>query len=151
MQSPVAAEVSSIYVSQGEVVDPNIPLMTLIPVNSQLEVKLFAPTRAIGFVKEGAKVKIRLDAFPYQKYGLLDGVVTEVPHNILQPNEIKYPIRYDEPVYQITVQLPQQYIQAYGKEIPLQSGMKLEADILLDKKHLLDWVLDPLYSIKGRL
>ena len=56
-----------------------------------------------------------------------------------------------EPVYPMRVALDRQSITAYGANYGLQPGMRLEADILLEKRRLYEWVLDPLYSLTGRL
>ena len=44
-----------------------------------------------------------------------------------------------------------QAVRAYGRQYPLQSGMELDANIELDRRRLYQWVLDPLYSVRGRL
>ena len=56
-----------------------------------------------------------------------------------------------EPMYRVTVALASQHVNAYGKAQPLQSGMLLEADVMQDKRRLYEWVLEPLYSLSGRL
>ncbi len=56
----------------------------------------------------------------------------------------------NEPVYRITVDLKQQTVTAYGNPMPLQPGMKLEADVLLERRRLVEWMLEPLFSISGR-
>ena len=56
-----------------------------------------------------------------------------------------------EPVYQVTVQLARQSVLAYGKHMALQPGMQLEADVILERRYLYQWVLDPIYSLTGKL
>ncbi len=56
-----------------------------------------------------------------------------------------------EPLYRITVVLARQTITAYGKPQPLQAGMLVDADIVQEKRHLYEWVLEPLYSLTGKL
>ena len=51
----------------------------------------------------------------------------------------------------VTISLEQQAIKAYGDWLPLQSGMTLQADIMLDKRPIYHWVLEPLFSITGQL
>jgi membrane fusion protein len=55
-----------------------------------------------------------------------------------------------EPVYRVTVELNKQDVFAYGENFPLQAGMMLEADIILDKQSLFEWIFEPLMSMKGR-
>jgi membrane fusion protein len=56
----------------------------------------------------------------------------------------------NEPVYRVTVTLAKQNVIAYGEEMPLQPGMQLEADVLLESRRLVEWMLEPLYSISGK-
>jgi membrane fusion protein len=53
-------------------------------------------------------------------------------------------------VYRVTVRLDSQHVTAYGKPVALQPGMQLEADLLVERRRLIDWVLDPLYSFTGK-
>jgi len=54
------------------------------------------------------------------------------------------------PIYRITVALTRQTAVAYGKAVPLQPGMQLEADVLIEKRRLIEWVFDPLFTLTGR-
>ena len=54
-----------------------------------------------------------------------------------------------EPMYQVVVELTKQNAQAYGASVPLQAGMLLEADIMVDSRSLFEWLFEPIYSIKG--
>ncbi len=56
-----------------------------------------------------------------------------------------------ERVYRVTVAIDHQTIEAYGKAVPLQAGMTLTADIILEKRSLIQWLLDPLLSLRGRV
>jgi membrane fusion protein len=55
-----------------------------------------------------------------------------------------------DPVYLITVTLARQTIAAYGRQVELQPGMQLEADIALETRRLYEWLLDPLYTVTGK-
>jgi membrane fusion protein len=54
-------------------------------------------------------------------------------------------------MYRVTVALAAQRVTAHGRALPLQPGMRVDADILLERRRLIEWVLEPLYSISGRL
>ena len=56
-----------------------------------------------------------------------------------------------EPLYRISVDLAAQTVTAYGKPVPLQAGMLLDADILQETRRLYEWVLEPLFSLSGKL
>ncbi|WP_238528934.1 HlyD family secretion protein [Glaciecola punicea] len=108
-------------------------------------------TRAFGFVEAGQHTRIRFDAFPYQRFGLFEGEVTHAANSILLPGEVDMPISIQEPVYRVEVALGKQEIRAYGKEVPLQPGMTLSADVVLEQHSLISWLLEPILSLKGRI
>jgi membrane fusion protein len=56
-----------------------------------------------------------------------------------------------EPLYRITVSLDRQAVQAYGQAQPLVPGMRLDADVLLDRRRLIEWLFEPLLSVTGRV
>jgi membrane fusion protein len=70
---------------------------------------------------------------------------------LLLDGEAIVPVVLSEPVYRVRTQLTAQDMMAYGDAFPLKSGMLLEADIVLDSRSLLDWLLDPIYSLQGRV
>ena len=107
------------------------------------------PSRAIGFVRIGQPVSIRYEAFPYQNFGRYEGTITEISHNILTRSDVSSALIVDEPVYRVTAALNRQDVSAYGKSMPLQAGMLLKGDVILDHRSLMRWVLDPLLSVKG--
>jgi membrane fusion protein len=60
-------------------------------------------------------------------------------------------INAQEPMYRVTARLEQQTVDAYGKTFPLKEGISLEADIKVAERSLLEWVFEPLFSLRGRL
>ncbi|ETX05787.1 MAG: hypothetical protein ETSY2_20910, partial [Candidatus Entotheonella gemina] len=54
------------------------------------------------------------------------------------------------PVYRIVVRPERQTVTAYGRPMPLQPGMQLEADVIIDRRRLIEWVFDPLYTLTGK-
>jgi membrane fusion protein len=128
------------------------PLLTLLPENSELKAQLLVPVRSAGFLAEGQLLTLRYDAFPYQKFGMYQATIEKVSSTILLPNELlNAPLTIQEPVYRITAQLDRLAVQAYGKDFPLRPGMTLNADIKLSERSILQWLLEPIYSLQGRL
>src|SRR5262249_15069423 len=109
---------------------------------------LFFPTRAFGFVRPGQQVRILYDAFPYQKFGTYGGRVTKVSHTILTSSDSTGPIILKEPAYRVTVALERSDVDAYGLKVPLQPDMLLRADVILEQRSLMRWLLDPLLSAR---
>lgn len=144
--------VSNIQVNVGQFTQTNLPLMTITPTDSQLIAKLIIPVRSAGFIEKEQGLDIRFDAFPYQKFGIHKGTITAIADSVLMPNEFKFlPVTAREPVYLVTATLQNDQVSAYGKQMMLRSGMTLSADVLLSDRTLLEWLLEPIYSIKGRL
>lgn len=150
IRSPIAGMVTALQAREGQMQTTNTPLLALMPKDATLQVELFLPSRAIGFIAPGQTVRIRYDAFPYQRFGIYEGKVEVISKHVLLPSELPVPLELKEPVYRITVDLKNQHVNAYGKTLPLQAGMSLEADIILEKQTLFEWILDPLVSLKGR-
>ncbi|MGZ5037216.1 MAG: HlyD family secretion protein [Usitatibacter sp.] len=150
--APMPGVVATVLVEPGQMVTAGTPLATIIPENATLEAVLYSPSRSIGFVHAGQDVLLRYLAYPYQKFGMHRASVTSVSRNPMLPGELGFtPIDGTrEPVYRIKVALEGQAIRAYGRLEPLQPGMQVEADILLDKRRLIEWVFEPLLSLAGR-
>jgi membrane fusion protein len=155
VRSPRAGIVTAVVGEPGQFVGTNLALAAVLPPNSALEAELYAPSRAVGFVKPGTEVWLRYQAFPYQKFGQQHGVVREVSSTPLQPNDIGLPLTRDpgstEPLYRIRVRLDAQTVKAYGAPEPLKAGMQLEASLALEYRKLAEWVIDPIYSVTGKL
>lgn len=156
--APQDGTVSGMQVERGGSAQPSVPLMNIVPSGANLQAQLFSPSRAIGFIHEGQRVLLRYEAFPYQKFGFHEGVVSAVSRATISPAEMTQQLAglstlygTSEPVYRITVELKQQTVTAYGNPMPLQPGMKLEADVLLESRRLVEWMLEPLFSISGKL
>ena len=95
---------------------------------------------------------LRFLAYPHQKFGSQRARVLAISKNPLPPPELGFsPLDGSrEPVYRIKAALDSQTIRAYGAAEPLQPGMQLEADILLDRRRLIEWIFEPLLSLAGR-
>lgn len=148
--APVAGRVTNLVVSMGQHLQGSQVLMQLLPETGFLYAHLLVPTRAFGFVQPGQTTWLRFDAFPYQRFGLYQGKISQLSKAVLMAQDPDSPVQIQEPVYQVQVQLDQQFIEAYGEKLPLQAGMLLSADIVLEQRSVLSWLLEPLTSLKGR-
>jgi membrane fusion protein len=148
IKAPTSGRVSTLQASIGQVADPRHMQLEIIPLDSPLQAQLFFPTRAFGFVRPGQQVRILYDAFPYQKFGTYRGSVTNVSQTILTGNDATGPITLKEPAYRVTVAPERPDIDAYGLKMPLQPGMLLKADVILEQRSLMRWLLDPVLSAR---
>lgn len=155
--APQDGTVTAIQAELGGSARTNVPLLSIVPAGSQLEARLFIPSTAIGFVRPGQRVLLRYQAFPYQKFGHYEGRVANVSRSAVSPGELAPELvgltslfGANEAVYPGTVTLASQTATAYGEQIPLQPGMQLEADVVIERRRLFEWVLDPLYTLTGK-
>jgi membrane fusion protein len=152
--APEDGVATAVVAETGQTVDSNRPLMSILPSGATLQAHLYAPSRAVGFIHPGERVTLRYQAYPYQKFGHAMGTVASVSKTALLASDMagtQSGQSNAEPVYLITIALARQTITAYGNPQPLQAGMLLEADVLQEKRKLYEWVLEPLYSLSGKL
>jgi membrane fusion protein len=150
VRAAVAGRVTAVQAAEGLSADPQRPLMTITPAGGRLLAELYVPSRAIGFIKRGQDVRLLYDAFPYQRFGVGAGEIEAVSATVLAPAEVTAALKIDEPVYRVVVGLKRESVTAFGAETPLQFGMALTADIVLEQRTFLEWLLDPVFAIRGR-
>jgi membrane fusion protein len=151
--APANGTITAILSEPGNAVNTQ-PLATLLPSNSKLQAHLFIPSRSVGFVQAGQEVRMRYQAYPYQKFGQYLGHVEQVSRAQISPDALPPgmpALATEGGLYRVTVKLQSQNISAYGKDQTLISGMVLEADVLQDKRRLIEWVFEPIYSMKARV
>ena len=147
--------VTGVQVVEGETLSQSKaqskPLLHILPEGSELIAELLLPTRSAGFIQVGNNTRLRFDAFPYQRFGFINSKITRIDQTLISPNEVQLPISLQEPVYRLRAKLNQQQMEAFGKAFDLKSGMLFEADIMLEQRTLIEWLLEPIYSLKGRV
>ncbi|MBC3971519.1 HlyD family efflux transporter periplasmic adaptor subunit [Xanthomonas translucens pv. secalis] len=155
LRAPASGIVSSLLVKPGASVSLGQPLLAIVPDGSRLQAQLLVPSQAVGFVHPGVEVTLHYQAFPYQKFGLQHGVVRSVSRSALMPGEVTLLLGGGTPpstdsLYLARVDLANQNVQAYGQQQPLRPGMALEADMLLDRRRIVEWIFEPLYGMGHR-
>ncbi|HEX8470818.1 MAG TPA: HlyD family efflux transporter periplasmic adaptor subunit, partial [Brevundimonas sp.] len=150
LRAPSDGRITALQAGLGQIVDPTKPLMTLTPMNGRLRAELYVPSRAIGFIRPGQRVRLLYDAYPYQKFGPAWGRIIEISATVLGPQEIAAVIQTSEPVYRVVAQMDRQSMQAFGEPRPLSAGMALTADIILEERTFAEWLLEPLLAMRGR-
>ena len=159
IRAPQDGVVTAVLADLGQAVSPASPVASLLPLGAKLQAQLFAPSSAVGFLRQNQPVQLRYQAFPYQKFGHHAGQVLQVSRTPLQASDLAgLPLPESmkstpsaEPLYRITVVLDQQAVQAYGQAQPLSAGMQIDADVMLDRRRLIEWIFEPLLSVTGRV
>jgi len=156
--APQDGIVATLEAEVGSKAETTAPLLSIIPEGSKLEAHLFSRSRDIGFVRTGQRVLLRYQAFPYQKFGQYEGVVSGVSRSALSPGDLNLQLPglsslygVNEPVYRVTVDLKAQEATAYGARVPLQPGMQLEASVVMETRRLVEWMFEPLFTLTAAL
>ncbi len=154
IRAPQDGTLASVLAEPGQTVSPDVALASLVPADTRLQAQLYAPSSALGFIRPHQAVRMRVAAFPYQKFGHQDGSVIQVSSTPLQAGELAalpLAVKPDEPLYRVTVSLERQSVMAYGREQPLAAGMQLDADVMLERRRLVEWLFAPVLGVAGRL
>jgi HlyD family type I secretion membrane fusion protein len=121
----------------GGVVTPAQELMVIVPADSQFEIEAMVLNKDVGFVNEGQDVEIKVDSFPFTKYGTIDGRIKALSRDAVQDEDrgLIYPARVD--MAKTTILVDDDYVQ-------LGSGMAVTVEIKTGKRRLLEYLLAPL-------
>ena len=143
LTSPVDAVVLDMgRFSVGSVAKEGDPIMTLVPLNTPLEAEVSIETKDIGYVHLGDPVRLKLDAFPFQRHGTLEGrlrVVTEdayVAGTNAENNKV--------PTYQARVELTSTTLHDVARETRLLPGMTLSAEIVVGDRRVITFLAYPI-------
>jgi len=149
--APLGGRVAALPVNRGQTVPAGAAVAVLTPGGAALEAELYVPSAAAGFIRTGQDVRLQYRAYPHQKFGTGRGTVASVSRTVLAPAEVAIPgLEVREPVFRVRVKLDRDSISAYGETLPLRPGMLVDADVVIDRRTLLEWLLDPLYAAGRR-
>lgn len=148
LRAPSDSTVANVLVHSGQAVAAQQPLVTLLPAHAKLLAELWVPTKAVGFIHPSQPVLMRYEAYPYQKFGQHVGRVQDVSRSAVSAAEVSRLLGQSvkDSRYRVDVALDDQSVLAYGRSERLRPGMTLTADVLLDRRRLIEWVLEPLYG-----
>lgn len=145
------ARVAALPARPGQTLAAGAPVAVLVPEGGHLVAELYLPTRAVGFIEPGQEVRLRVEAFPHQRFGTVSARVTAVSRTVLAPSEAAIPgLALQEPVFRVEAALDHELIEAYGQALPLQPGLMVSADIVIDRRNLIEWLFDPLFAAGRR-
>lgn len=144
IQAPISGTIATVEIQTGNTVFPQQLLASILPEQSDLFAEVYIPSRAIGFIKPDQNVRVMYAAFPHQRFGAARGSVLEVSNTVLRPEEIPTSIGLEEPAYKARISLDKQNMEGFGETLPLRPGMALQAEIILEKRSFLQWILEPL-------
>jgi len=136
-----AGVVSGLAIGPGQPVAAGRRLLSIVPAGSPLQAELWVPSRAVGTLAIGGDVSMRYEAFPHQKFGRQPGNITGIGGVALSPDEIRARsgISVTEPSFRVVVAPGRRRITGDGgRMLSPRPGMLLEADLMLERRRLLD-------------
>lgn len=157
LKSPVAGRVQQLEVNTlGEVVQTGQRLMVIVPDGTALEIEAMLLNRDKGFVHEGQQARIKLEAFPFTRYGTLDGKVLTVSNDAIpagapqQAPGAKQETAHDAAgplVFPVRIALNETSIRVEGEDVTLTPGMSVTAEVKTGDRRVLEFLLDPLMEM----
>lgn len=160
LRSPVDGLVQSVNVTTlGAVVTSAQPLVTIVPLGSSLVVEAMLSNADVGFVKIGQRAEIKVDTFPFQKYGTIGGTLvwvspdaedksaragesSDTPPNV-SGTENRGDPRNTEYLYRVHIKPDTLTMRVDGQDAPLTSGMSVKVDIMTDNRRVIEFFLSP--------
>lgn len=164
LRSPAdgVVQASTIY-TIGQVVTPAQEIMRIVPQGEALEIEAYLPNKDIGFVQEGQEVAVKVESFPFTRYGLLAGKVTRIARDaipqadaaVIEGNPAKPAEsqgfagaqRMQNLVFPITITIEKPELMVDGRRIPMSPGMTVTAEIKTGSRRILEYLFSPLLEV----
>jgi len=138
LMAPIDGVVQQLAVhTVGGIVTPAQQLMVVVPQEHQLEIEAWVENKDIGFVKDGQPVEIKVETFPFTRYGLITG-------RILSTSNDAVPLDKGVLVYAARVSMERSTIQVEDKMVNLSPGMAVSVEIKTGRRRLIEFFLSPL-------
>lgn len=158
LTAPVGGIVQDLAVhTLGGVVTPAQQLLRIVPLGGGIEVEAVIANRDIGFVRAGQKAEIKVDTFPFTRFGLIHGHVREIAHDSVEEPQAGRRRQGTESagetpqgiagarrlVYTARIALDRNYLNIDGRRVALEPGMAVTAEIKTGRRRVLDYLLSP--------
>ncbi|MBB2158384.1 HlyD family efflux transporter periplasmic adaptor subunit [Gluconacetobacter diazotrophicus] len=158
VEAPCSGVLTSLTVTLGQQVEAATPLATIVQGNDAVQAELYVSSDAIGFIRPGQPVLLRYDPYPYRRFGLYLGRVTEITRAPLPKEGSQWDTQagHANPadsgglsgnVFRVIVTPDHRYVLANGERHRLEAGTALSADIAIEKRQLWAWAIDPLVGV----
>lgn len=143
LTAPVAGTVQQLAISTvGGVVTPAQPLMVIVPKENVLEVEAMLPNKDIGFVNPGQDAEVKVETFPFTKYGTLHGKITQVSSDAIQDEKLGL-------IYSTRVKLAKDTIRVENKTVRLSPGMAVTVEVKTGTRRVIEYFLSPLMQVSS--
>lgn len=138
LRAPVDGTVQQLAIhTVGGVVQPAQVLLVVVPAASEVEVEARVLNKDIGFVREGQRVRVKFDAFPFTDYGLIEGSVETISRDAIEDERLGL-------VYSARIRLDRNYIQIGPRRQPIGHGLSVQAEIRTGRRRIIRYLLSPI-------
>ncbi len=138
LDAPIAGFVQGLKIhTTGGVVQPAEELMRIVPEDAPLEVQAWLANRDVGFVSTGQPAEIKVETFPFTRYGTLHAEVTQVSNDAVQDEHRGL-------IYQTTARIDRAWMNVNGRRVHLSPGMTVSLEVKTGRRRVLDFLLAPL-------
>ncbi|MCW9046564.1 MAG: HlyD family efflux transporter periplasmic adaptor subunit [Gammaproteobacteria bacterium] len=120
----------------GGVVSPAEALMVIVPEDDTLEVEAYLENKDIGFVEENQTAEIKIDAFPFTKYGVIDGEVLSITNDAIEHEQLGL-------VFAMRTSMKKSDININGKTVNLSPGMSVMVEVKTGKRKVIEYLAKP--------
>lgn len=140
LKSPVDGTVQQLAThTVGGVVTAAQQIMVIVPDQDQMEIEALVPNKDIGFIRTGQDAVIKIESFPYTRYGYLTGKVKHVSFDAIEDEKLGL-------VFAATIVMDKNYLMIDGKKVNLTAGMNVTAEIKTGKRRVITYLLSPLQT-----
>ncbi len=165
IRSPIDGVVQfSSITAVGQVVAANTELMRIVPLDSVLEIEAYLPNKDIGFVEPQQSAVIKIEAYPYTRFGVLKGEVKRISSDAIpepdaqnlestmaQSTQSVIPTgnaqRVQNLVFPVTIALDESVMQINGRLVPVTPGMSVTVEIKTGQRRILEYLFSPLADV----
>ncbi len=144
LRAPVASRVNKVHLRTiGGVVQAGAPIVELTPVNDIVLVEAEVMLKDIALLHLGQEAAVRVTAYDYVRFGALHGRLSYIGSDALQrPDGTKY--------FQVRIETTRAYLEHEGQKYPIQPGMEASVDVLVSKRSVMRYLLEPVFKVKER-
>jgi hemolysin D len=167
LTAPVAGTVQALSITSiGQVVMPGEEVMRIVPDNDGVEIECYMPNKDIGFVKPGQEAVVKVESFPFMRYGTLVARVSRVSREAIPEPDAQQQEgnpgrssrsalnagaqRMQNLFFPVTLRLEKSAISADGEEIPISNGMAVTVEIKTGYRRIIDYVFSPVVEVASK-
>jgi hemolysin D len=167
LASPIDGTVQALSITTlGQVITTGEQIMRLVPDSSVLEIECYLPNKDVGFVKPGQSAIVKIESFPFTRYGSLAATVSKVAHDAIPEPDAQQiegdpsrstkstafagTERVQNLVFSVTLEPTSTEMNVDGVAVPLSPGMAVSVEIKTDSRRILEYVFSPLIEVASK-